>query len=70
MKKKDVKIKQTQILVLAVGIIGVISSIVNMVLQKEVATEIIGFICGLSLIMGYFQLKTENDKTKKEEKTN
>lgn len=65
---KNKKVKQTQILVLIVGVIGVVFSVVHMVLQKEIASEIIGLICGLSLIMGYFQLKIENNETK-EEKT-
>ena len=48
---------KTQKLVLVIGLLGIISSIIGIIIGQEPTINLIGFICGTSLLHGYFELK-------------
>ncbi len=48
--------KRAKYLLLIIGILGIIASIYGFIQDKEVSNHLIGFICGASLIFGYFEL--------------
>ncbi len=53
---------KTYKLILIVGILGVVASVFGMITQQDISTHLIGFICGASLIYGYFELKEKATK--------
>lgn len=56
---------KTQKLLLVIGLLGIIASIFGAIKGNEFTTQLTSFICGLSLICGYFEIKkTNNDQTK------
>ncbi len=48
--------KNTKYILLIIGILGVLASVYNYFNDKNISNNIIGFICGISLIYGYFEL--------------
>ena len=55
----------TQKLLLIIGILGITASIIGIIKGQEFTTHIIGFVCGASLIYGYFELKKDKDEQAK-----
>lgn len=54
---------KTQKLLLIIGALGVIFSIVGIVNKQEISKDIIGLVCGASLIYGYFELKNKTHES-------
>ena len=47
----------TKYILLVIGILGILSSLAGVIQGQELSSNLVGFICGSSLIWGYFELK-------------
>lgn len=51
----------TKYILLVIGILGVLASILGVFQGRDLSSNITGFICGASLIWGYFELKKKEE---------
>ncbi len=47
---------------LIIGILGVLASLFSAILNNDISNNIIGFICGLSLIWASYDLRKKENK--------
>ncbi|MEY8850009.1 hypothetical protein AB9K26_14405 [Psychroserpens sp. XS_ASV72] len=48
--------KRTKYILLFIGIVGIAASVFGWVKDQSFANHLIGFVCGASLIYGYFEI--------------
>jgi hypothetical protein len=53
---------KTYTVLLVIGTLGILSSIYGAFTQLDLTTNLLGFICGASLIFGYFEIKKTQNK--------
>jgi hypothetical protein len=51
----------TKYILLIIGILGILSSIAGLIQGQSFSNNLVGFICGSSLIWGYFELKKKEE---------
>ena len=53
---------KTNRLLLIVGILGILFSVVGIIKDQKIITHIIGLVSSISLLLGYFELYTTNER--------
>lgn len=54
--------KNTKFVLLTIGILGVLASFYGTVTGMDYTINLVGYICGSSLIFGYFDMKKKEDR--------
>ena len=56
--------KNSKYILLIIGLLGVIASVYGYLKDNDIQSNLVGLICGASLIYGYFELNKINKKNK------
>jgi hypothetical protein len=54
--------KSTKYILLVIGVLGIAASVYGYIKDRDASNHIIGFVCGASLIYGYFELNKASKK--------
>ncbi len=54
---------QAKYILLVIGILGLLAALAGLVQGQSFSDNILGLVCGSSLIWGYFELKKKEDES-------